>query len=53
MNIINKFVNKWPVELHLVDVDPIVGTYAACGSGKKYEERLQKYVQTGNTQHIF
>ncbi len=41
-----------PTEFHLAD--PIVcGDYAACGLGTKYEERLQKYVQTGETQYIF
>ncbi len=37
-SIINKFVNNLPIELHLAD--PIVGTYSACGSGTKHEERL-------------
>ncbi len=47
-SIINKFVNKLPVKLYLAD--PIVWTYAVCGPGKKHEEKLEKYVQTEDTQ---
>ncbi len=49
-SIMNKFVNNLPIDFHLAD--PIVGTYAG-GPGTKHEERLQKYVKTGHTQHIF
>ncbi len=36
------------MELYLRD--PTVGTYAPYSSGTKHEERLLKYVQTGDTQ---
>ena len=50
-SIINKFVNNLPVELHLVD--PKVGTYSACGPGTKHKKRIQDYIDTGDTSHIF
>ena len=50
-SIINKFVNNLPFELHLMD--PNVGKYAACGPGTKHYERIQKYIKTGDTSHIF
>ena len=50
-SIINKFVNNLPFELHLFD--PVVGKYSACGPGTKHKERIEKYIQTGDTSHIF
>ena len=50
-SIINKFVNNLPFELHMFD--PVVGRYSACGPGTKHKERIEKYVQTGDTSHIF
>ena len=50
-SIINKFVNNLPIELHLYD--PVVGKYAACGPGTKHKDRTEKYIQTGDTSHIF
>ena len=50
-SIINKFVNNLPIELHLRD--PVVGTYSACGPGTKHKDRIEKYIQTGDTSHIY
>ena len=50
-SIINKFVNNLPIELHLYD--PVVGKYSACGPGTKHKERIEKYIQSGDTSHIF
>src|SRR6266487_1285999 len=50
-SIINKFVNNLPIELHLLD--PVVGGYSACGPGTKHKDRIEKYIQTGDTSHIF
>ena len=50
-SIINKFVNNLPIELHLYD--PVVGKYSACGPGTKHKDRIEKYIQTGDTSHIY
>jgi hypothetical protein len=50
-SIINKFVNNLPFELHLID--PKVGRYSACGPGTKHKKRIQDYIKTGDTNHIF
>jgi transposase InsO family protein len=50
-SIINKFVNNLPFELHLAD--PKVGRYSACGPGTKHKKRVQDYIETGDTNHIF
>ena len=50
-SIINKFVNNLPIEVHLYD--PVVGKYSACGPGTKHKDRIEKYIQTGDTSHIF
>ena len=50
-SIINKFVNNLPIELHLFD--PVVGKYSACGPGTKHKDRIEKYIQTGDTSHIY
>ena len=50
-SIINKFVNNLPFELHLFD--PKNGVYSACGPGTKHYERIKKYIETGDTKHIF
>ena len=50
-SIINKFVNNLPFELHLFD--PVVGRYSACGPGTKHQDRIEKYIQTGDTSHIY
>ena len=49
--IINNFVNSLPFEMHLVD--PIVGTYAACGPGTKHKSRIQECKKTGDLSHIY
>ena len=38
-SIVNKFVNNFPIELHLFD--PVVGKYSACGPGTKHKERTR------------
>ena len=50
-SIINRFVNNLPFEMHLWD--PIVGRYAAAGPGTKHKARIERYLQTGDTDHIF
>ena len=50
-SIINRFVNNLPFEMHLWD--PIIGKYSAAGPGTKHKERLDKYMRTGDTRHIF
>jgi len=50
-SIINKFVNNLPFELHIFD--PIVGRYGACGPGTYHSKRIQKYIETGDTSHIY
>ena len=50
-SVINRFVNNLPFEMHLWD--PIVGKYAAAGPGTKHKARLEKYLQTGDTNYIF
>ena len=50
-SIINRFLNSLPFELHLAD--PIVGRYSAAGPGTKHKDRIQKYMDTGDTTHIF
>jgi len=50
-SIINKFVNNLPIELHLAD--PVVGRYAACGPGTKHKDRIESYIKSGDTSHIF
>jgi transposase InsO family protein len=50
-SIINKFVNNLPFELHLYD--PVVGKYSACGPGTKHKDRIENYIKTGDTSHIF
>jgi hypothetical protein len=50
-SILNKFVNNLPFELHLID--PNVGKYSACGPGTKHQQRIQEYINTGDTSHIF
>ena len=53
-NIINKFLlpgNKIMPEMHLRD--PIVGTYSACGPFTKNKQRIQKFMETGDTRYIY
>ena len=41
-SVINKFVNKLPFELHLID--PNVRKYAACGPGTKTKKRITQFL---------
>ena len=53
-NIINKFLlagDKFMPEMHLRD--PIVSTYSACGPFTKHKQRIQKFMETGNTNYIY
>ena len=53
-NIINKFLlagDKFMPEMHLRD--PIVSTYSACGPSTKHKQRIQKFMETGNTNYIY
>jgi hypothetical protein len=50
-SVINKLVNNLPFEMHAWS--PEVGKYAACGPGSKTQERLDQYIKTGDTNHIF
>ena len=53
-NIINKFLltaNKFMPETHLKDLK--VGTYSACGPFTRQKDRINKFVQTGDTNYIY
>ena len=53
-SIINKFLlagDKFMPEMHLRD--PIVGTYSACGPFTKNKQRIQKFMETGDTRYIY
>ena len=53
-DIINKFLiggDKIMPEMHLKD--PNVGTYSACGPFTKHKKRIQKFMETGDTNCIY
>ena len=53
-DITHKFLwagDKFMPEMHLRD--PIVGTYSACGPFTKYRQRIQKFIETSNTDYIY
>ena len=53
-DIINKFLlagDSFMPEIHLRD--PIVGTYYVCGSFTKHRQRIQKFIERGNTDCIY
>ena len=53
-SIINKLLlagEKFMPEMHLRD--PIVGTYSACGSFTKNKQRIQNFMETGDTRYIY
>ena len=53
-DIINKFLlagDKFMPEIHLKD--PVVGTYSACGPFTKYKKRIQKFMETRDTNYIY
>ena len=54
----NKVVNEFPLtgdifmpEAHLKDLK--VGTYSACGPFTQHEDRIDKFIQTGDTIYIY
>ena len=52
--IIDKFLlagDKFMPEIHIRD--PIVGTYSACGPFTKHKQRIQKFMDTGDTNYIY
>ena len=51
--IINKFLlsrDKFMPELHLKQSGY---TYSACGTFTKHHERIQKFIETGNSKHLY
>ena len=53
-DIINKFLlagYKFMPELHLKD--PIVGTYSGCEPFTKHKQRIQNFMEIGDTRYIF
>ena len=53
-NIINKFLltaDKFMHEAHLKDFK--AGTYSACGPFTRHKDRINKFIQTGNTNYIY
>ena len=53
-NMINKFLltaDKFMPETHLKDLK--VGTYSACGPFTRYRDRINKFIQTGDTNYIY
>ena len=53
-NIINKFLltaDKFMPEPHLKDLK--VGTYSACGPFTRHKDRVNKFIQTGDTNYIY
>ena len=53
-NIINKFfltVDKFMAETHLKDLK--IDTYSACGPFTQHKDRMNKFIQTGNTNYIY
>ena len=43
--------DKLMPEMHFGD--PIVGTYSACGPFTKNKQRIQKFMETGDTRYIY
>ena len=53
-NAINKFLltaDKFMSETHLKDFK--IGTYSACCPFTRYKDRINKFIQTGNTNYIY
>ena len=52
-NVINKFLltaDKFMPETHLKDLK--VGTSSACGPFTRHKDRINKFIQTGDTNYI-
>ena len=53
-NIINKFLltaDRFMPEVHLKNLE--VGTYSACGPFTRNKDRINKFIQTGDTNYIY
>ena len=53
-DIINKFLltaDKCMPESHLKDLN--IGTYSACGPFTRLKDRVNKFIQTGDTNYIY
>ena len=53
-NIINKFLltaDRFMPEAHLKDLK--VGTYSACGPFTRHKDRINKFIQTGDTNYMY
>ena len=53
-NVIHKFlltVDKFMHETHLKDLK--VGTYRACGPFTRHRDRINKFIETGDTKYIY
>ena len=53
-DIVIKFLlacDKFMAEMYLRD--PIVNTYSVCGPFTKHKQRIQKFVETGDTNYIY
>ena len=53
-NVIIKFLltaDKFKPETHLKDLR--VGTYSACGPFTRHKDRINKFIQTGDTNYIY
>ena len=53
-NITNKFLlsaDKFMPETNFKDLK--VGTYSACGPFTQHKDRINKFIQTGNTNYIY
>ena len=53
-NIINKFLltaDKFMPQTHLKDLK--VGTFIACGPFTRHKDRIDKFIQTGDTNYIY
>ena len=52
--VVNKFLltaDMFMLEAHLKDLK--VGTYSACGPFTQHEDRIDKFIQTGDTNYIY
>ena len=53
-NIINKFLltaDRFMPEAYLKDLK--VGTYSACGPFTRHKDRINKFIQTGDTNYMY
>ena len=53
-NVVNKFIltaDKYMPEKHLKNLK--VGTYSACGPFTRHKDRINKFIQTSDTNYIY